>query len=118
LSKFGVDSTDWQSLGLSLVVAFVLFFFGMLVYLTWKFKPTRSEPVVRLYEQLQRRLEKRGVKREPHEGPNDFLNRACLALPDLAAQLKEFREVYVGIRYAATPGLQSIQRLKLLITEI
>jgi len=118
LSKFGVDSTDWQSLGLSLVVAFVLFFFGMLVYLTWKFKPTRSEPVVRLYEQLQRKLEKRNIVRAPHEGPSDFLRRAALSQPAHAAQLREIHDAYVALRYESNADVGSMLKLRKLIKEI
>jgi hypothetical protein len=117
LSRFGIDSTDWQSLGLSLVMAFVLFFFGMLVYLTWKFKPARAEPAVRLYEQLQRKLERRGIVRAPHEGPGDFLQRVALIQPAHARQLREIRDMYVALRYESNPDLQSMQRLKQLVNE-
>ena len=117
LSKIGIDSRDWQSVGLALVLAFVAFFLAMLVYLTWKFKPAPVDPVVRLYMQLQHKLETPTFMHVFHEGPNDFFKRAATAYPARVTQLREIRDLYVALRYGANPDLQSVQRLKQLISE-
>ncbi len=117
LSKLGIDSSDWRDLGLSLVIAFVLFFFGMLLYLTWKFKPRRVDPVVKLYEQLQHKLKKQQIVRAVHEGPNDYLKRAAIAQPSRATQLKEIRDAYVALRYGLNADAQTMQRLRQLVKE-
>lgn len=115
LSKLGIDSSDWQSLGLSLIIAFVLFFLVMLAYLTWKFKPARIDPVQREYLRLQRKLEKHQITRQPHEGPNDFLKRVATLQPARSAQLREIRDVYVALRYAPQPQLEALAQLRQLI---
>jgi len=118
LSKLGIDNRDWQSVGLALVVAFVVFFFGMLAYLTWKFRPAPVDPIVKIYIKLQHKLQKHQIVRAPYEGPDDFLKRAAQVRPAQATQLKEIRDVYIRLRYGVNPDMQSMQRLKRLINEL
>ena len=118
MSRIGIDSNNWQSVGLALSIAFVAFFLGLLAYLTWKFKSVRINPEVRLYLKLQRKLAKLQIIREPHEGPSDFLNRAARSRPEHAISLEEIRNVYLALRYSIHPDLQSFQKLKQLVNEL
>ncbi|MES1195588.1 MAG: DUF3488 and transglutaminase-like domain-containing protein, partial [Steroidobacter sp.] len=118
LSKLGIDSRDWQSVGLALVVAFVLFFLGMLVYLTWKFKPAQVDPAVKLYMKLQRKLETQQLIRALHEGPNDFLKRAATVHPARAVQLREIRDAYIALRYEPRPNSGMLEKLRELVNTI
>ena len=114
----GFDNADWQTLGLSLVVAFVLFFFAMMIYLTWRFKPKQRDPAMSLYLVLQRKLAKRQIHCAPHEGPMDFLSRAVVIQPMYAMQLKEIRDVYVALRYGPHPDATQLQRLRELVSSL
>jgi len=117
LSHLGVDSTDWRSLGFTLVIIFVLFFLGLLAYLTWRYKPTPLDPAAREYLKLQKKLEMIQINRLPHEGPYDFLERAAALQPARAIQLKDIRDVYVALRYSPKPDPASLGKLQKMVSE-
>lgn len=118
LEKLNVKDPRWEYLGAALVVALLGFFGALSAYLAWKFKPRSRDPASHVYEQLCRKLAKRGVPRLPHEGPNDYVARAAAARPELAAQLAEVRTVYVGLRYGPTPLPTELSRLKFLVNQL
>ncbi len=118
LEKLFIKDPRWEYLGVALVLALVGFFGALSAYLAWKFRPRSRDPVAHVYEQLCRKLATLGVPRLPHEGPNDFVERAARARPELAAQLAEFRSIYVGLRYGPAPMPTSFSRLKFLVNQL
>ncbi|WP_175597059.1 transglutaminase TgpA family protein [Peristeroidobacter soli] len=118
LEKFNIKDPRWEYLGVGLVLGLVGFFLILSAYLAWKFKPRSRDPVAHVYEQLCRKLAKLGVPRQAHEGPNDYVERAAQARPELAAQLAEVRSVYVGLRYGPTPLPTQLSRLKFLVNQL
>lgn len=54
---------------------------------------------VRLYETFCRRMAAIGLARETREGPLDYANRSSRERPDLAAQIREISQLYIGLRY-------------------
>ncbi|MES1190311.1 MAG: DUF3488 and transglutaminase-like domain-containing protein [Steroidobacter sp.] len=115
LSKIGIDSNDWRSLGFGLVIIFIAFFVTLLAYLTWKFRSVAIDPVQREYLRLQNRLEKYQIVRQPHEGPYDFLARAAKLHPSGAMILKEIRDIYIALRYQPQPDQERLSRLRELV---
>lgn len=115
---FGVEDADWRSLGIALVTVFVAFFVAMSGYLAWRFRSKRREPLANIYEQLCRKLARRGLSRARYEGPTDYLTRVAGARPDLAATIAEMRSLYVSLRYGpnALPG--QLSRLKFLVNQL
>jgi len=118
LSHLGIDSADWRNLGLTLVMIFVVFFLGLLAYLTWKFRPAPIDPAAREYLKLQRKLGTLQIFRQPYEGPQDFLKRAATLRPALAVQLKAIRDVYVALRYAPAPNDRQLDELRRMVDEL
>jgi transglutaminase-like putative cysteine protease len=117
LANVGIDSTDWRTLGLTLVIIFVIFFLGLLVYLTWRYKPAPIDPAAREYLKLQHKLEALQIVRLPHEGPSDFLKRAATLQPARATQLKDISDAYVALRYSPRPEDDLFENLKKMINE-
>jgi hypothetical protein len=74
--------------------------------------------VVQTYAQLCRRLARRDLAREPHEGPNDYLTRVAAARPELARILDEIRTLYVSLRYGPSPLPSQVSRLKFLVGQL
>ncbi len=99
LERLGIEDADWQELGTALLVSLIAFFALLTGYLAWQFRPRSHDPLVRVYDALCRQLAKRGLGREPHEGPNTYLARVLTQRPDLAAQLNEILALYVALRY-------------------
>jgi len=118
LEKLNFDDARWEYLVVALVLAMVGFFVALTAYLAWKFRPRSRDPVAHVYEQLCRKLAKRGLPRLPHEGPNDYVDRVAQSRPDLAPQLTELRTVYVNLRYGPTPLATQFSRLKFLVNQL
>jgi transglutaminase-like putative cysteine protease len=118
LMRIGIDSTDWHSMAVLLGIAFVAFFVGILGFLAWRYQPVAMDPAQSEYLRLQRKLEKRGLTRQLHEGPSDFLFRAAASLPAHAIQLRDFRQQYLSIRYLGSDEFSNAASLRELVNRI
>ncbi|MET0533247.1 MAG: DUF3488 and transglutaminase-like domain-containing protein [Steroidobacter sp.] len=118
LQKLNFEDARWEYLGVAMVLALLAFFVAISTYLAWKFRPRSRDPVAHVYEQLCRKLGKLGIPRQPYEGPNDYVARVAQARPELAPQLAEVRNVYVGLRYGPTPLATQLSRLKFLVNQL
>jgi len=118
LQWLGFDDADWRALGLSLVIAFVMFFFALMAYLTWRYRPKRVDPVLTAYLALKHKFDRKQLPSVSHEGPVDFLNRASRARPELARSLHEIRDLYVDLRYGPQPDMRQLSRLRYLVDRL
>lgn len=118
LDMLGIENADWRELGFGLALAIAAFFGALSLYLAFRYRPPRRDPLVQTYEQLCLRFAKRKLARAAHEGPNDYLARLAAARPDLAAQLEEMRMLYVSLRYGPTPLTSELSRFKFLVNQL
>lgn len=118
LEWLGIDDADWETLGAGLVLALVSFFAALTAWLAWQFRPHNRDPVAQVYSQLCRRLARRELPRQPHEGPDDYLRRIAARKPELAGELDEVRALYIGLRYGPTPLASQLSRLKFLVSQL
>ncbi len=114
----GIEDADWRQLGAGMVIAFVAFFALLALYFSIRYRPPQRDPLVRTYERLCKRFEKRALTRLPHEGPSDYLTRLAQARPDLARQLEEARDLYVSLRYGPAPLPSELSRFKYLVNQL
>ena len=123
LERLNIGDADWEELGLALVLALVAFFAVMSAYLAWRFRPRARDPLAQIYEQLCRKLARRGLPRAAHEGPSDYVARVVQARPDLSYHLLEARNLYVALRYGPRswgPQLNrsELSRLKFIVNQL
>lgn len=118
LEKLSIQDARWEYLGVGMVLALLGFFGALSAYLAWKFRPRARDPIAHVYEQLCRKLAKLGLPRLAHEGPSDYVARVAQSRPDLAAQLAEFRTIYVNLRYGPAPLATQFSRLKFLVNQL
>lgn len=118
LDRLGIEDADWQALGVGLVLALAAFFLFLSVWLGWRFRPRRLDPVARIYHQLCQRLARAGLVRQPHEGPQDYLRRVAGRRPDLAASLAQVNRLYLDLRYGPAAGATDLRRLTILIQRL
>ena len=114
-SWLGIEDADWQHFGLALALTLAGSFGALSLYLAWRFRPRIRDPAVQTYAQLCRKLARQNIQRAPHEGPNDFLQRAAQARPEIAAQLNELRTLYTALRYGPSPAPQQLSRMRFLV---
>lgn len=97
---FGIAHATVQMLGaaLAVVVLVALGVGALLASIRPRARPRDALAVAQ--RRLQRRLSRLGIVRGNHEGPRDYYARSAQALPDAAAQLHEFADEYLRLRYA------------------
>ena len=122
LEQFNFDG-DGQELGIALALSLIGFFAAMSAYLAWRFRPRARDPLAQIYDQLCRKLARRGLPRAAHEGPNDYVARVLQSRPDLAPLLIEARNLYVALRYGPRSwgpllGRSELSRLKFLVNQL
>ncbi len=123
LERLNIGDAGWEELGIALVLALVAFFALMSAYLAWRFQPRAKDQLAQIYDQLCRKLARRGLPRAAHEGPSDYVTRVAQARPELAAQLVEARNLYVALRYGPRswgPQLNrsELSRLKFVVNQL
>jgi transglutaminase-like putative cysteine protease len=123
LERLNIGDADWEDLGIGLTLSLIAFFGLMSAYLAWRFRPRAPDPLAQIYEQLCRKLARRGLPRAGHEGPTDYIARVSSARPELAHQLQEARNLYVALRYGPRswgPQLNrsELSRLKFIVNQL
>ncbi len=90
----------WQ--GVVLVTAVVFAWGGLVVgWLMWRRR--RQERTLVLWADLNRRLARAGLPRQPHEGPLAFATRAAQRWPQFAIAFAAIGESFAALRYGAVP---------------
>ncbi len=114
----GVKNADYRSLAIAFALTLVLFFVSLTLYLGWQYRPRKRDPIVAVYDQLCRKLARINVAKQMHEGPVDYLQRAALAQPRMATELREVRSLYTSLRYDPSPLPAQLSRLKYLVNRL
>jgi protein-glutamine gamma-glutamyltransferase len=118
MSWLGIENADYRTYGAALALTLLLFFTSLTLYLGWQYRSRKREPMVAIYDALCRKLARAGVLRQPHEGPKDYLQRAAVAQPSLAADLHELRQLYTSLRYGPSPMRSELSRFKYLVNSL
>ena len=84
-------------------MAGIVFAWGGLVvgWLMWKRR--RQERALVLWDDLNRRLARAGLPRQPHEGPLAYAARASARWPQFAIAFAAIGESFAALRYGAVP---------------
>ncbi len=111
LEWLGFSQPDWRSLGMLLAagVAFVLVVLSVQLSRELNFRD--ADPVQRAYARFCRRLARRGLGRQAHEGPLDFAHRVRAERPDLARDADAITHLYLGLRYGKTATATTLNEL-------
>ncbi len=86
----------WQVVGL---VALILFAWGGLVVAWLMWRRRRQERALVLWDDLNRRLARAGLPRQPHEGPLAYAARASGRWPQFAIAFAAIGESFATLRY-------------------
>ncbi len=92
--------------GFSLVLAALAF----VIIKPWR-RPAQ-DPVVRIYHQFCNKLARVGIRRQPHEGPLDFAERAARQLPAQQSSIMLITRLYTRLRYEANPQGKQLQQFR------
>jgi transglutaminase-like putative cysteine protease len=105
-SSVGVDDATWDKLAMALVIATVLIVLVLSPFMLRKLRIAVDDPVKRAYLAFCRKLGRRGLARDPAEGPSDYAVRLSRKRPDLAPAIAAITRLYIALRYGSgtAPG--------------
>lgn len=115
LSRVGMSSPSWQGMAVALFVGSGGMLLGFAAVMLWRLRPRQQDTVQRVWLGFCRRLEKRGISRQPHEGPRDFARRVAHARPDLSAQVSAIAQIYIDLRYGTNGDPAAVKTFKGLV---
>jgi transglutaminase-like putative cysteine protease len=115
LERLGVPNPDWRGLAI-LLVASLAVIIGVLAWqLRRELRSRPSDAVQKAYALFCRRLDRRGLRRQPHEGPRDFARRVRTQRPDLAGAADAIFHLYEALRYGPHADPAAVGRLRSLV---
>ena len=114
MSWFGFQDFDWRGM-VVLLTSCILFVIGLIAVSLFNQEYTRKDPVVSAYQKFCRKLARRGISRDPAEGPMDFAQRARKQYPDLGPTISHITTLYERLRYAKHPPANGLQQLKIAV---
>ena len=115
LSRLGMPSPSWERMAMTL-----FWLVGLLVacFSLWMLRRAREQdPVLRAWRRFCRKLARHGTERRRAEGPRAVAARAAAELPHVAAEVAQISDLYVSLRYGATPHLASLALLRQRVRE-
>jgi transglutaminase-like putative cysteine protease len=129
LANLGLPSADWQHITALFSSLCGALLFG---YTLWAVRGRRtSDPALKAWQNLSKKLARHGLARHSWEGPSDYAKRAIStltnapdpAMHDLAKEVGEIATLYVSLRYERTdPATKqhqtTLRELKKRITQL
>jgi transglutaminase-like putative cysteine protease len=98
MDRLGLDFLKGHNLAFAMVGFAAIFVIILGLYL-WKSSNKIADKVHADYLRFCRKLAKKGLSRDPTEGPSDFLVRVCRSRPDIAPIASQITALYIGLRY-------------------
>ncbi|HZV55303.1 MAG TPA: DUF3488 and transglutaminase-like domain-containing protein [Rhodocyclaceae bacterium] len=109
LRRLGMPQPDWRAMT---AVLAVLCGIALLTLTAWTLRNRRRpDPAVAQWQELSRRLGRRGLARRPTEGPFDYGERIAAALPDIATEMRAITTLFCQLRY----GKEGENRSRLIV---
>lgn len=112
LSRVGIDEATWHALAVVLIVATGLIMLALLPLMLRTLKARVNDPVKRAYLKFCSKLGRKGLPREPAEGPSAYAARLSRLRPELAPKVSAITRLYVALRYGAGGSTAALRELE------
>ena len=112
LTRMGMEAITWQKMALNML-AYVALLVGLLaLFMLRRLYVRNTDAVQALYLKFCRKLEKKGIVRAAHEGPQDFSARAMLLKPQHADGIRNITACYLALRYGGQADSGALAALR------
>ena len=112
LSRVGIDDATWRTLTVILIAATGIIMLLLALITLRRLRTAVRDPVRLAYNRFCAKLGRRGLPRDPAEGPLDYAARLARLRPDLAPGIAAITQLYVALRYGAYADSQALQEFK------
>jgi transglutaminase-like putative cysteine protease len=112
LESVGIDNATWQKMAAALfcIAGVIVAIFTAIVLR--QLRDRVRDPVRIAYLKFCDKLRRKGLPREPAEGPLDYARRLEHARPDLAPAAAAITRLYVTLRYGAGTSAAALEELQ------
>ncbi len=110
LQGLGMRSPDWQSMTAALAGLSGLLMLGLTAWALRRHRP--ADPVQAAWQRLSRKLRRRGLERQPWEGPRDYALRISAALPARATEVAAIAGLYETLRYGTASRYDALPEFR------
>lgn len=112
LARAGIQEPSWRTLAICLIAATAIIALLFSVLTLRKLRTSVRDPVKRAYLRFCAKLGRRGLARDPAEGPLHFAARVARLRPDLAAGADAITRLYVALRYGTDIDRRALNELQ------
>jgi transglutaminase-like putative cysteine protease len=112
LSTVGIDNATWQKLTAILFCLAGVIVAAFTVLALRQLKSRARDPVKTAYQKFCDKLRRKGMPRDPAEGPVDYAHRLGQQRPDLAPAVGAITGLYVALRYGAETSAAALMDLQ------
>jgi transglutaminase-like putative cysteine protease len=99
LTRMGMEDITWQKLAVNMLAGIALLTGVFMLIMLRRLMVRQTDAVQIAWLKFCRKLEKAGLPRAPHEGPQDFTARIAAAYPQHAAAMHDIASRYIAMRY-------------------
>jgi hypothetical protein len=112
LSTVGIDNATWQKLTAILFCLAGVIVAAFTVLALRRLQSRVRDPVKTAYLKFCDKLRRKGLPRDPAEGPVDYARRLGRQRPDLAPAVSSITGLYVALRYGAETSAAALMDLQ------
>ena len=116
MSWLGMHDADWLELASTLLAVLGLFVLALSAWMLRHF--VRPDPVQAAWNLFCRKLGARGLARVPHEGPQDFSERAARNFPSAGEAIRRIGALYMALRYGREQPATELVELRRMVREL
>jgi protein-glutamine gamma-glutamyltransferase len=112
LSRVGMDDATWQKLTAVLLLLSGVIVAAFTLMVLRQLRSRVRDPAKLAYSRFCEKLRRKGLPRDPAEGPLDYARRIELARPDLTPAVETITRLYVSMRYGAASAPAELHALR------
>ena len=116
MSWLGMHDADWLELASTLLAVLGVFVLALSAWMLRHF--VRPDPVQAAWNLFCRKLGARGLARVPHEGPQDFSERAARNFPSAGEAIRRIGALYMALRYGREQPATELVELRRMVREL
>ena len=115
LTSLGMEAITWQKMALEMLAGVALLVGIFAPLMLRRLAARNTDTVQALYLKFCRKLEKQGIVRAAHEGPQDFAARAMRLKPQSATAIRDITSRYLALRYGGQSDSGALPALRRVI---
>jgi transglutaminase-like putative cysteine protease len=109
LTRAGIGAPSWGDLVMLMVAVSAMVVGVIAALILLRLRGAGKDPVQAAYRGFLRKLERRGMRRAPTEGPLDFARRIAHSDAARADAAQRITQLYIGLRYGHEPKARVVQ---------